>query len=187
MAPNLRDRLGIGGVIFHCNKETQAECINHKLFGAPGSHWEHVQHIRKGMPLLLWNMRTRQLIGKFVAASDGAYEIDPAAWTSATGGHKTHFPAQVRVAIVEKCVPLKDAEFKYIIEDSMEGRGSHRFSRRSKSTPSTPSSTRRWARPHHIRMAAPCAPHGNSNTTHSRSSSNSCRGDQMRGRQALLP
>ena len=121
MAPNLRDRLGIGGVIFHCNKETQAECINHKLFGAPGSHWEHVQHIRKGMPLLLWNMRTRQLIGKFVAASDGAYEIDPAAWTSATGGHKTRFPAQVRVAIVEKCVTLKEAEFKYIIEDSMEG------------------------------------------------------------------
>ena len=40
--------------------------------------------------------------------------IDPQAWTSVTGGDRTRFPAQVRVDIVEKCAPLKEADFAHV-------------------------------------------------------------------------
>ena len=51
---------------------------------------------------------------QFRAACDGAMNIDPQAWTSVTGGDRTRFPAQVRVDIVEKCAPLKEADFAHV-------------------------------------------------------------------------
>lgn len=73
---------------------TQKECFQRKLFGHSKKQLRIVERIKKGSPIFLFNTDSKALMGPFIAASDGAYNIEPDAWTTI---YPFGFPSQVRV------------------------------------------------------------------------------------------
>ena len=82
------------GYLFLTSRLTQKECFEKKLFGHSRKQLRIVEKITKGSPVFLFHTDTKSLIGPFVAASDGKYNIDPDAWTTI---YRYGFPSQVRV------------------------------------------------------------------------------------------
>ncbi|KAK9915208.1 hypothetical protein WJX75_006191 [Coccomyxa subellipsoidea] len=111
---NLGDELG--GCIFGCTHETYEECVNGLVFGLPRPHWCYVQHIKKGMPIFLFNYNSRQLHGIFRAVSDGDWKINPHGWVGHTN-RETQYPSQVQVEVYSKCPPLDQADYYQIIKN----------------------------------------------------------------------
>ena len=78
----------IGGFIFFCNNETIDENLARGIFGLVARWSDVVQVIKPGLPLFLYNYSNKEMHGGFVAASDGALNIDPDAWLMASFGNK---------------------------------------------------------------------------------------------------
>ena len=102
-----------------------------ELLGLPA---QHIRNIKKIVPhqtaLFLFNYSRRTLHGVFEATEPGAMNLDPDAWTSASGyvqGAGRHygknggnsggspFPAQVRFHVVHAFPPLPESKFKHIV------------------------------------------------------------------------
>jgi len=93
--------------LFICSYETINECFSRSLFGIGKKHWGAVQEISEGDILFLYNLSSRELIGPFIAASEGGWRIDPEAWSG-------KFPSQVRVKWDEKNLHvLKNADKRF--------------------------------------------------------------------------
>ena len=79
---------GLSGYLFACSNTTEAECFNRGLFGGRTS-LGRLDEIAPGLPLLLYNVQSKELSGPYAAASyEGEHQPD--AW----GGS---FPCQVLV------------------------------------------------------------------------------------------
>ena len=78
----------IGGFIFFCNNETIDENLERGIFGLVARWTDVVREIKPGLPLFLYNYSNKEMHGGFVAASQGAFNIDPEAWLSASFGNK---------------------------------------------------------------------------------------------------
>eukprot|EP00250_Pteridium_aquilinum_P017208 c23509_g1_i3 orf=2032-3804(-) len=122
------------GFIFVCSKSTVPD-LNRGIFGMSGDYEDCVRHIRKGMPLFLFNYSNRRLYGVFEAASEGGYNLDPLAWGENNDHLKTwkhatvskhpaqqvsKYPAQVRVCIRAEKPALEEESFRGIL-DYVEG------------------------------------------------------------------
>ncbi|KAG0542827.1 hypothetical protein BDA96_02G137600 [Sorghum bicolor] len=104
----------MAGAIFMSNTITREQCFQASIFGLPLEYRSFVSHVRKGMPLFLFDHTLRKLYGVFEAASDGGLNINSAAFRSI---HRS-YPAQVRINIIWKCKPLSEDEFFPAIEDN---------------------------------------------------------------------
>ena len=107
----------IGGFIFICNRHTIDENFSRRVFGLVARWADAVKVIKPGLPLFLFNYSTKEMHGGFIAASDGALNIDPDAWLMASFGNKpksrrrknhrtSPFPAQVRFSRAHSYKPL---------------------------------------------------------------------------------
>lgn len=86
------------GMVFLCNARTFQECLRRFLLGLPRRFMGDVQRLRKNQSaLFLYNIHCRRLFGVFVAASNGAEDIVPKAWSKTS---RFTFPAQVRFRCV---------------------------------------------------------------------------------------
>ncbi|CAL8468750.1 g8290 [Coccomyxa elongata] len=118
---NLEEELG--GCIFGCTHETYDECVNKLIFGLPRAHWCYVQHIKKGMPIFLFNYQSRKLHGIYRAVTDGDWKINPHGWVGHTN-RETQYPSQVKVEVYSKCPPLDKGEYDPIIKNCYYPEGS---------------------------------------------------------------
>ena len=84
----------VEGYLFLCSNRTQKECFQKKLFGSTRKYLGWVEEIKIGTPLLLYSVDSKTLFGPFRAASEGKWNIDPAAWENM---RPLAFPAQVSV------------------------------------------------------------------------------------------
>lgn len=84
----------VEGYLFLCSNRTQNECFKKKIFGLTRKYLGWVEQIKIGTPLFLYNIDSKTLFGPFRAASEGKWNIDPAAWENV---RPLVFPAQVRV------------------------------------------------------------------------------------------
>ena len=84
----------VEGYLFLCSNRTQKECFQKKLFGSTREKWGWVEEIKMGTPLFLYNVDSKTFFGPFRAASEGKWNIDPAAWENV---RPLIFPAQVSV------------------------------------------------------------------------------------------
>ncbi|XP_059305309.1 uncharacterized protein LOC132056918 isoform X1 [Lycium ferocissimum] len=110
-------RSQLGGVIFGCKNNTMKECLSKQLFGLPVQHISYVKNIDPGLPLFLFNYTDRKLYGIYEAAGSGQLHIDQYAWTS-DGSIRTPYPAQVQIRVRLLCQPLREIQFKPVIEDN---------------------------------------------------------------------
>ncbi|KAJ8438846.1 LOW QUALITY PROTEIN: hypothetical protein Cgig2_023038 [Carnegiea gigantea] len=104
----------LAGVIFGCKHSTYKECMSKQLFGLPAPHFQYVKNVMQGMTLFLFNYSDRKLHGIFEAASAGQMKIDPRAWTL-DDEEDTPFPAQVRVKVRMRCLPVTEDQFQPIL------------------------------------------------------------------------
>ncbi|PWZ15789.1 B2 protein [Zea mays] len=104
----------MAGAIFMSNSVTRDQCFQASIFGLPLEYRSFVSHIRKGMPLFLFDYTLRKLYGVFEAASDGGFNINSDALRSV----RHSYPSQVRINIIWKCKPLSEDEFFPAIEDN---------------------------------------------------------------------
>ena len=56
-----------GAYVFHCSSETEAECLDRRLLGCSYAARAKVEGIRKGTPLVLYNIKSRRAVGPFTA------------------------------------------------------------------------------------------------------------------------
>jgi hypothetical protein len=70
------------GYVLFCGKTAFAQCLSRKLFTCAGEAAEDIKPIRKGSVLFIYNTDTKNLVGPFTAASEGAQRIETGAWTS---------------------------------------------------------------------------------------------------------
>ena len=83
-----------GGYMFHCTKQTEAECLERMLFGAPARDMQGMkEQITVGSTVFLYNTGTRAAMGPYTATSEPGLGLEEDAW-KASG---RNFPAQVRV------------------------------------------------------------------------------------------
>lgn len=62
---------------FTCNRETEEECFQKKLVGAPARAWKEVKEVKEGDIIFLYNIDTDTLHGPFTAETEGTTNIDP--------------------------------------------------------------------------------------------------------------
>ena len=84
----------VEGYLFLSSNRTQKECFQKKLFGSTRKFWGWIEEIKIGTSLFLYNVDSKTLFGPFRAASEGKWNIDPAAWENV---RPLAFPAQVSV------------------------------------------------------------------------------------------
>ncbi|XP_024522721.1 uncharacterized protein LOC112343462 [Selaginella moellendorffii] len=99
---------GIAGLIFMCNKKTQRRCLAYNVLGMPRTKKRFADHITPGMKLFLFEFESRELHGVFEAVSYVGVDLEPKAFIEAD----IDFPLQVRFRVVEKCLPLRETEYK---------------------------------------------------------------------------
>jgi|TARA_B110000977_G_scaffold107797_1_gene140412 hypothetical protein len=75
---------GLGGFIFLCNNEIVEECQEKLVFGMTVGVKEEVLKITPGLPLFLFNISTKEMLGGYVAAGRGGFSLDASAFMSAT-------------------------------------------------------------------------------------------------------
>ena len=70
----------MAGAIFMSNTLTREQCFQAGIFGLPLEYRSFVSHVRKGLPLFLFDHTLRKLYGVFEAASDGGFNINSTAF-----------------------------------------------------------------------------------------------------------
>ena len=105
------------GAIFLCDPRTETECLQRGLFGLPTTQSAIVRAIVPEATLLfLFNVRMRQMIGVFRAASWPQQNLDPSAWGRDPGGG-SRFPLQVRVCIDSPAVlVLSEERLRHVLD-----------------------------------------------------------------------
>jgi hypothetical protein len=93
----------VKGFLAVCSDETEKECFDKMLFGAPAKWTTEVAKVQKGDIGFLRNYESNRLFGIFRADLNGLLNIDKNAW----GGR---FPAQVKVVREKQCDPLQNAD-----------------------------------------------------------------------------
>lgn len=94
---------GAPGYVFLCSNETEVECQNLHIFGAPDKEFSQLmQAIKPETQLFLLNFEKLMLTGPFVAVEEPSMYLAPGAF----GGK---FNAQVRVAASSEC-PLLEVQ-----------------------------------------------------------------------------
>ena len=85
---------GQGGYLFHCTRQTGAECLERMLFGAPGKDMQGMkEQIKVGSTVFLYNTSTRAVMGPYTATSEPGLWLEKDAWKASD----RKFAAQVRV------------------------------------------------------------------------------------------
>ena len=83
-----------GGYMFHCTRQTEAECLERMLFGAPEKDMQMTkQQVKVGLAVFLYSTETRIVMGPFVAMEEPGKWLEKDAWNTST----RKFAAQVRV------------------------------------------------------------------------------------------
>jgi len=105
-------------MMFVCSKDTNAECLEKKLLGLPKMYLREVGALTPDTTaLFLFDMTERKLFGVFEAACQGASNIDPTAWTSATRTPTSLFPSQIRFRTAQEFEPIPDSAFRHVLSD----------------------------------------------------------------------
>ena len=85
---------GQGGYMFNCTRQTEAECLERMLFGAPEKDMLKMKgQIKVGSAVFLYNTDTGAVMGPFAAAEEPSRWVEKDAWNTSS----KKFAAQVRV------------------------------------------------------------------------------------------
>ena len=72
---------GQGGYLFHCTRQTEAECLERMLFGAPEKDMQGMKdQIKVGSTVFLYNTSTRAVMGPYTATSEPGLWLEKDAW-----------------------------------------------------------------------------------------------------------
>jgi DNA modification methylase len=91
------------GHIFACTNKSEQECFDRMLFATNHVYGENALKIKKGDLLFLLNLDSDILYGTFLATSDGAKDIAPAAWEG-------RYPYQVKISYKDKIHSIAGAK-----------------------------------------------------------------------------
>jgi hypothetical protein len=83
------------GYLFFCNKSSLAQCISRRTFTCTDQHKDHIQKIKRGTVLFMYNIDTEALVGPFTSVTEDAQQIEPGTW--ATGIDRSSFSGNVTV------------------------------------------------------------------------------------------
>ncbi len=75
------------GYVLFCGNEAFGKCLSKRLYPCSDAQTAEVATIKKGSVLFVYNPETRNLVGPFTAASEGATRIETGAWTSKVDEH----------------------------------------------------------------------------------------------------
>jgi hypothetical protein len=75
------------GYVLFCNKTTFGNCLSKRIYSCSDGRAKEVSGIRRGSVLFMYNPETRNLVGPFTAASEGATRIETGTWSSKIDEH----------------------------------------------------------------------------------------------------
>ena len=95
--------------MFLCDRETEAECIDRRLFGTKPTATQEamVSGLRPSTRLFLFNTRTRVMLGPFRPVGQAGMHLQPQAWNG-------QFALQVQVG-----AELGDGEIRHLTEERL--------------------------------------------------------------------
>ena len=96
------------GYLFFCSKSNLAQCISRRTFTCADLHKDHIEKIKRGTVLFMYNIDTEALVGPFTSVTEDAERIEPGTW--ATGIDRDSFTGNVTV----------EWEDLHIIENALE-------------------------------------------------------------------
>ena len=72
---------GQGGYMFHCTKQTGAECLQRMLVGAPAKDMQGMkEQVKVGSTVFLYTTGTREVMGPYTATSEPGLGLEEDAW-----------------------------------------------------------------------------------------------------------
>ncbi len=98
------------GFVLFCNKTTLRQCLSRRLYTCADSHTEDLREVKRGSVLFLYDSDTKNLVGPFTAADEGASRIETGAWRSEIDEHSAS--ANVKVEWEDLHI-IKNAEERF--------------------------------------------------------------------------
>ena len=69
--------------MFECTDQTEEECLERMLFGAPQARMaEMKKHIKVGTTVVLYNKQEKLVMGPYSATSEPGWRLEKDAWSS---------------------------------------------------------------------------------------------------------
>ena len=100
--PPRRTKSAIYGYVFVCDRNTEATCFAHNIFGATRRQWTVVERIDQNTRLFLLNKSTHIVYGPFEAVMQPSFNVRPELWNG-------RFPSQVYIRARARSPADKDA------------------------------------------------------------------------------